>query len=102
VLDWCADGIALLGALAESGARLPDFEWRRLSVSRDGRAWLEDPWGLERSDVARSREHHTALGRTWVRRILGPLPGFASAAQLEERLERAVSPAQLLAALAAW
>jgi hypothetical protein len=91
----CNEAVRIFAALGTSHVALPDGRAYRFSIEANGRLWLYDLWGAERSDAP---AHNLDHAKSWCRELLQRAPVGFERQQLETRLSDA-SDFRALAAL---
>ena len=94
-LRWAVEVCALLAALAQGGAVLPDAELVRFNADQEGRLWLVDLWGLEGAAPDNALVAHCDRARKSCRQLLKMAPCYSVSADALERLESVADLVQM-------
>jgi hypothetical protein len=94
-LRWAVELCALLTALAQQGAVLPDAELNRFNTDQDGRLWLVDLWGLRREEPDAALHAHCNCARKSCLQLVTAAPCYSLPQGAYERLENETDIKQL-------
>jgi hypothetical protein len=94
-LRWAVEVCALLTALAQQGAVLPDAELNRFNTDQEGRLWLVDLWGLRQEEPDSALRMHCIAARKSCRQLVMLAPCYALSVDAYERLENETNIAEL-------
>ncbi len=94
-LRWAVELCALLTALAQQGAVLPDAELNRFNTDQEGRLWLVDLWGLRRDEPAAALLANCICARKSCQQLVMLAPCYSLPVAAHERLENETDLTQL-------